>query len=79
MPEQLESAFCPVEVKYLWEWFVQLSAKRTSNGFGSNRISDVEIMAWSNLRQIKLTPFDMQAIDAMDNIFMQFQNSKAKK
>lgn len=79
MPEGLNTPQCPIEVAYLWAWFIGLSQKRTSNGFGPNPISDAEIIAWSSLRRITLTPFDIDAINALDDVFMTYQAKQQKK
>ena len=78
MPEQLRSAECPVEVAYLWHWFLHLSRRRSNNGYGENRISDADVVAWAQLHKIYLMPFEIDAIEAMDDVYMRHQQSKVK-
>lgn len=46
---------------------------------GVNPISFTEIRAWSQLNQIDLKPFEVEAIRLLDVEYMKHQNSEAKK
>ena len=56
----------PEGVGYLYHWFCSIAAGRSSNGFGPNRISSVEINAWSQLAGHRLTPWEFEMIQLLD-------------
>lgn len=75
-PEQLY----PVEVEdcvlYLWHYFLEMNARRTSNGFGQNPISEEALQSWCKRRNIKLAEFEYQALDALEIMFLNNQGKK---
>lgn len=70
MPPQLDVPPIPHELVHVWEYFCQLSSKRTSGGMAANPISDEQIMAWERRHRIQLTPFEGECIDALDQVFL---------
>jgi hypothetical protein len=70
MPPQLDVPPIPHELVHVWEYFCQLNAKRTSGGMTVNPISDEQIMAWERRHRIRLTPFEGECIDALDQVYM---------
>lgn len=69
---------CPMEVKHIWEWFIDLDETRQV-GMGVNPICFTEIQAWSQLNRIDLKPFEVEAIRAIDREYLKHQNSKGSK
>lgn len=63
-------------VKYLWVYFLEMNARRTSNGFGRNPISEEALEAWCRRKDIKLVDFEYQALDALEIMYL---NNQAKK
>lgn len=55
----------PLDVIYLWEWFMDLHNSRPS-GFGLSPISYTELKAWTELTKIKPTPWEVQVLRRMD-------------
>lgn len=70
MPPQLDLPAIPFELIHIWDYFLQLNAKRTLGGGGANPISDEQIMAWERRQGIRLTPFEGECIDELDQVFM---------
>jgi hypothetical protein len=75
-PDQL----IPVEVEecvlYIWRWFLEMNARRTSNGFGSNPISEEALASWCKRRNIQLAEFEYQALDALEIMYLTNQQPK---
>ncbi len=65
---------CPDEVKYLWEYFLSMSRRRTSNGFGPNPIPDEGVEAWARRHRIQLQSFENQALDAIESMYLSIQS-----
>jgi hypothetical protein len=54
---------------YLWGWFMELNAQRTSNGFGQNPIQFVDIQAWANLTNRHPLAWEVKAIRGIDMVW----------
>lgn len=63
-PEVDESLF------YLWGWFIELNAQRTSSGFGGNPIQFVDIRAWASLTARNPTPWEIKTIRKLDQVWL---------
>jgi hypothetical protein len=50
----------------LYGHFVSLSGGRSSNGFGPNALSAVEILAWCQLTGHRLSAWDFETVRALD-------------
>jgi hypothetical protein len=68
-PEQLIPLPCPIEIEYLWGWFGEMCRMRHSNGMGVCRLSD-EILTWQSLAGMKLTPFELDTIWQLDEVYV---------
>lgn len=55
----------PEVVAHIWGWFWELDSGRQT-GMGISLLSYSEIEAWSRLRGVRLDPFELRAIKAMD-------------
>ncbi len=55
---------------YLWNWFIELNAQRTSNGFGGNPIQFVDIMAWARLTDRKPTTWEVKTLRKLDMVWL---------
>lgn len=69
-PPQLDTPQIPHELTHVWEYFCQMSAKRTCGAMAANPISDEQIMAWERRHGIRLSPFEGECIDALDQVFL---------
>lgn len=78
IPDQLLPVDCPVEAKYLWEYFCNMSERRTSGPNGLNQITHEGVEAWARRCGVRLQPFENAALDALEGLFMLVQ-SKGKK
>lgn len=70
LPAQLDVPDIPHELAHVWEYFAQMSAKRTCGAMSANPISDEQIMAWERRHNIRLSPFEGECIDALDQAFL---------
>ena len=76
LPEQLQDLTeLPDCIRHVWVWFTRLSSKRV-NGMAVGPIASLEIEAWCRLNAIAITPFEVHALEALDNVYMN-QQSKA--
>lgn len=66
-------------MQYLWQWFWEINDSRSSNGFGPNPISYLEIQAWNDLTMKLIHPWEVETIKKMDAIFREFQAENSKK
>lgn len=53
-------------VIYVWNWFIELNSQRTSNGFGANPITFVDIQAWARLTHREPTPWEVKTLRRLD-------------
>ena len=54
---------------YLWNAFQRLSGRRTGSGFGINPIAYADIEAFARLRAKRFSPFEIELIEDLDNLF----------
>lgn len=73
----LQPVECEEDIKYLWDYFCSMNARRTSNGFGLNPITEEGVEAWARRRGIRLERFENYALDALEQLFLSLQG-KAK-
>ena len=66
----MEEPEIPEFGRYLWEWFVELHSGRSAGMAGPDPISWRDIADWSALTGIKVLPWEVRAIRAMDNGFL---------
>lgn len=67
---------------YLWEYWKNMSARRTGNGFGPNALSHAEVRAWEQRSGVRLAPFEADAIDTLEQIYLSYhaeQNANKAK
>lgn len=55
---------------YLWEWFMELNSQRTSNGFGLNPITFLDIQAWATLTNRFPLSWEVKAIRMIDTVWV---------
>lgn len=72
----LEGPGCPFGLEYLWEWYIEVSAVRTGNGFDANPITWTELDAWCRMTRRQLLPFERHAFGALDRKFLETMASK---
>lgn len=77
--EELECQEIPDYVQYLWNWFWEINETRSSNGFGMNPLTFLEIQAWSNLNMYWVRPWEVKTIKRMDAVLLEFQAEDSKK
>ena len=76
-PAALDGPELPSDGAHVWAWFLELSAGRGSNGFGPNPISYLDLLAWSMLTGTITRPAEIEAIMALDRVWMTQQVANA--
>lgn len=69
LPDQLNIPPIPVELEYVWEWWLKLHSTR-SVGMEECHITYTEIMNWSSLLKINIDPFEVRCIMALDSAYL---------
>lgn len=71
MPAELaEAPLLPKLGRRVWGYFNDLSARRTSNGFGLNPITFLDIMSWQYVTGIRLDQWERDTILRLDAAFL---------
>lgn len=58
----------PPAMAYLWAAFLRLSSRRGSNGFGPSRLTHLEIETFQRVTGLRLRPWEVALIEALDDI-----------
>jgi len=77
VPEGLIGPPCPPVLRYLWRWFLDLSARRGGSGFGPAPLAWSEVAAWARLTRLNPTPWEVDVLLALDDRFLAIR-SEAK-
>lgn len=65
---------CPETAQYLWNYHLEISARRTRNAKGAgNPISISELDAWMRITGVTLEQFELEALDQLDRLHMGHQ------
>lgn len=89
-PKELEDLVeLPVEMQYVWEYFLRLNKRRTSNGFGVNPITFNEIDSFFRVNQIEYNESEVFILELLDDVVLEHfakqqekenkKNNKGKK
>jgi hypothetical protein len=63
---ELECPPFPRALSYLWRTFQRLRNRRTSNGFGVNPITWVDLGEFTRLTGVRLAPWEIEVIEELD-------------
>ena len=78
-PKELDELVeLPEVFSYLWADFLRLNSNRTSNGFGINPISLLDIVLYYQLYKIDVQPWEVEVLQYFDNTVMNFYSKKAE-
>lgn len=64
-PPPLPSGF-----EHLWGWYVEIAEASGSGGFGPARIGWRDIEAWATLHRIRIAPFELECLVAIDRAYL---------
>ncbi len=78
-PPALDGPELPADGAHVWSWFLTLHQARGSNGFGGNPISFADIAAWVSLTGVIVRPQEIEAILAIDRVWLAHQAKNAPK
>ncbi len=67
----------PYELEWHWGVFCELSRARPISGSGSCPIDFRQIQAWSGLMGVKLTPWEIRLIRAVDDIWIEEERDRS--
>lgn len=80
MPRRLaEAPQCPEGCYQLWRDFLALHHGRGSTGFGPARISFSDILAYQQVRGIRLSQWDISTIQRADTAFLEHCAEEKKR
>lgn len=65
MPEQLDTKPIPFEIAHVWSWWLELRQTRQI-GMAACHITYTEVFSWAALLNIKLLPFEVRCLMAID-------------
>lgn len=65
--------------EHVWEWFLELIARRSAGEFGGNPISFAEIDAFGRLTGARMRPWEINAICQMDDAYLVALAEKTKR
>ncbi len=77
-PVDLDGPELPADGSHIWQWFLELSAGRGSNGFGPDPISWLDLLAWMALTGTITRPAEIDAIMALDRAWLVARASDAE-
>lgn len=60
----------PLELEYIWNWFLELSSGRTSSGFGPNPLTFPDIAAWARLTRAYPTAAEVKTLLVLDRMWL---------
>ena len=70
-PEGLEPPTeFPDLLEYVWVAFLSLSRRRHAGFNGPQPITPEQILAWKTLHEFPLRPWEVEALEALDDIYM---------
>jgi hypothetical protein len=64
---------------YVWEWFLAISARRSSSGFGPSPITWLDIDAWQRVTGIFMATFERDWIFELDRMFLDSASAEIKR
>lgn len=74
-PEGLENPTkFPNLILHIWSVFCVLNSARTAGFSGPNPITYTEIQAWKELTETPLTPWELQVIKRLDQVYLRTAN-----
>ena len=69
----------PDALRYVWDWFVDLSNGRGSSGFGPNPLSWPDYDAWCRMMGIQLEKWEFAALRRLDATYLMSQSGTKEK
>ncbi len=73
---QVERPPFPAPLRYLWRLFWRLRRRKAGNGYGPNPIEWPDIDAFVRNARLKLSPFEIETIEMLDDAFLAAQREK---
>jgi hypothetical protein len=68
-PELINMVPVPIEIEYLWDWYLDLANARTA-GFSVNALTWSDIRAYFTLLKISPEPWEVRTIRDIDAAFL---------
>ena len=69
----------PDLVKYVWDYFSELSLVRRNYGWGITSLTYTEIKAWCDIRRIQLDAWELDTLMCIDSVFMDVESKAAEQ
>jgi len=61
---------CPRPLQYVWEWFHELAARRTTGGMAPNPITHADVLAGATVTEQDPTPWEVRLILRLDDTML---------
>lgn len=76
LPPHLEKQEAPIRAIYLWEYFLELTRRRSRDGFSGipQPLQYQEIASWASLRGVRLESFEVGILIRLDDTFLEVSN-----
>lgn len=74
---ELDGPPLPLDLAHVWTWFLELHARRGSNGFSANSLTWVDLLAWVYLTDPGVRLVELRTIMVLDNAWMAQQAEEA--
>lgn len=69
----------PENMRYVWDYYLELSFTRQNYGWGISPLTYAEILAWSKLRGIFLDAWELDILVRLDAVYMTVEAEADKK
>jgi hypothetical protein len=73
-PDELVEVDCPEGIKHVWGWFLRMHKRRGMGATAPNPITHPEIMAWAYLADTDPTPFEVECLEGLDDLWLSTLN-----
>jgi hypothetical protein len=61
---------CPEGLRYVWDWFLELTGRRTAGAVSWNPLSYGEVDAWARLMDRQPSPWEVGLLMRLDDTFL---------
>jgi hypothetical protein len=66
IPPMLIPVELPDEIRYLWDYFLEMSPRRDTGGMSGGTISSTELRAWMQNTGVTLSAWEVRALDLLE-------------
>jgi hypothetical protein len=78
-PPELQVPPLPAACQGVWHLFLELHARRGSNGFGPAPIDEARLCCWQQLHRTQLSPWEVDTIFLLDGVWLRCMHQQQSK